>query len=134
MEQLSTQNVHQLAGQTANVTFWIAEAVAAIMVLDQYPARFRQLRDAQVQWVEAHGTEVSDYCGHCGGACEFGRSTPAPPQRVPSAEIDAARDRVRRAARQYLLPLHRARLMEKDAIRLGCSEIGIRIDTEDFEL
>ncbi len=132
LERLATQNIYQLAGQVSNIAFWIAEAVHAIAVIDQYPMRFRLLRDAQLGWVEAHGTKVSAYCAHCGGACEFGPSTPAPPQRTPSEDLDAARQRVRRAGRRFLLRLYRASLMDEDAVRLACGEIGIGLMPEDF--
>ena len=133
LERLATQNTHQLAGQVANVGFWIAEAVSAIAVIDQYPTRFRLLRDAQVEWVQTHGTRVSGYCAQCGGACEFGPSTPAPPQRIPSEDLDGAREGVRHAARRYLLRLYRARFMDEDAVRRACGEIGVGLETEDFE-
>lgn len=61
LERLATQNTYQLAGQVANIDFWIAEAVHAVRTIDDYPARFQRLRDAQVGWVEEHGTKVSNY-------------------------------------------------------------------------
>ena len=70
LERLATQNAHQLAGQVANLAFWISEAVHAISTIDDYPVRFRRLRDAQVGWVKAHGTKICGYCPHYGGACE----------------------------------------------------------------
>jgi hypothetical protein len=48
LERLATQNAHQLAGQFGNLDFWISEAVGAIRVLNEYPERFRSLRDGQV--------------------------------------------------------------------------------------
>lgn len=132
IERLATQNPHQLAGQAANLDFWMAEAAHAIATLDDYPSRFHRLRDAQVGWVEAHGTKVSGYCPQCRGACEFGPDTPPPPRRTPSAEIDAARDRVRLAVRRYLLRLYRAHLPEEDAVRRTCAEIGVSIEAEDL--
>jgi len=48
LERLATQNLHQLAGQAANLIFWISEAAHAIRTIDEYPARFRRLREAQV--------------------------------------------------------------------------------------
>jgi hypothetical protein len=40
LERLATQNTHQLAGQVANLDFWVSEAVAAISTIDDYPVRF----------------------------------------------------------------------------------------------
>ena len=133
LERLATQNVHQLSGQVANLGFWMAEAAGAISALDDYPVRFRLLRDAQVGWVEAHGVTVSGYCAHCGGRCELGPTKPEPPQRTPSENVEAAREGVRRAARRYLLRLYRARFLDEDAVRQACAEIRVGVETEDFE-
>lgn len=133
LERLATQSAHQLAGQVSNVAFWISEAIGAISVLDEYPGRFRRLRDAQVGWVKAHGTKISGYCAHCGGPCELGPDTPAPPQRIPSQDVEAAREGVQRAARRYLLRLYRAHLLNEDAVRRASGEIGAGVEPEDFE-
>jgi hypothetical protein len=133
LERLATQQAHQLAGQVANLAFWMSEAVGAIAALDEYPARFRLLRDAQVRWVEAHATRVSGYCAQCGGACELGPKTPEPPRRIPTEDLEAAREGVRHAARRYLLRLYRAHLLSEDAVRQACSEIGVGVESEDFE-
>jgi hypothetical protein len=133
LERLATQNVHQLAGQVANLAFWISEAAHAISTIDDYPVRFRQLRDAQVGWVKAHGTKISGYCPHCGGACEFGPQTPEPPQRIATEDLAAARDGVRRACRRYLLRLYRANFLDEGGVRRACAEIGVGVETEDFD-
>jgi hypothetical protein len=132
LERLATQNTYQLAGQVANLDFWISEAVAAISIIDNYPARFRRLRDSQVEWVKAHGTKVSSYCSICGGACEFDPQTPKPPRRIPAKDLAAAREGVRRAARRYLLRLYRAHFLNEDEVRRVCGELGVGIETEDF--
>jgi len=134
LERLATQNVHQLAGQVANLAFWISEAIQAISVVDDYPTRFRRLRDAQVDWVKEHGSKVSGYCPHCRGACEFGPQTPEPPRRVPTQDLAAARDCVRRAARRYLLRLYREHLLDEDVVRRACGEIGVGVEAEDFHV
>jgi len=48
------------------------------------------------------------YCPICRGACEFGPQTPDRPHRVPSEELKAARDAVRRAVRLFLVRLFKA--------------------------
>ena|SRR5690349_11261304 len=133
LERLATQNLHQLAGQVANLAFWVSEAVGAVSTIDDYPARFRRLREAQVGWVKAHGTRVSGYCRICGGACELGPTTPEPPRRIHAEDLEAARQGVRQAARRYLLRLYRAHLLDEDAVRRACREIGAAVETEDFE-
>lgn len=114
------------------MAFWVSEAVHAIAIIDDYPVRFRRLRDAEVGWVKMHGTKVSGYCLHCSGACEFGPQVPRPPGRIPTEDLAAARDAVRRAARRYLLRLYRARFLDEDSVRRSCAEIGVGVETEDF--
>ena len=132
LERLATQNAHQLAGQFANLDFWIAEAADAIRVMEQYPVRFRRLRDAQVAWVRAHDTKVSGYCLICGGVCEFDPRTPDPPLRIRSEELADARTVLQRAGRAYLLRLYRAHLLEKDAVQRVCDQLDIGVEEDDF--
>jgi hypothetical protein len=132
LERLATQNAHQLAGQVANLDFWISEAADALRVIDEYPARFRRLRDAQVAWVKAHGTKVFGYCPICGGACEFGPETPAPPVRIAAEDFAKARDALRRAAHRYLIRLYRARLLDAAAVRQACDVLGVGLEAEDL--
>ena len=132
IERLSTQNTHQLAGQVANLDFWIAEAAQAIVTADEYPDRFRRLRDAQVGWVKAHGTRVSGYCAHCGGACEFGPQVPEAPRRIPAEDLAAARTAIRQAVRRYLLRLYRAHFLDDGALRQACAQVGVPLESEDL--
>ena len=133
LDRLATQNAHQFAGQVTNLAFWISEAVQAISTIDDYPVRFRRFRDAQVGWVQAHGTKISGYCLYCGGACEFGPQTPGPPQRIPAEDLATPRGGVRRATRRYLLRLYRAHFLDEDSVRRAYAEIGVGVETEDFD-
>jgi hypothetical protein len=83
LEGLATRNAHQVAGQFANLEFWLNEVAHVLTTIDGYPHRFRQLRDAQNAWVKAHDSKVTPRCGICRGPCEFGPETPPPPSRSP---------------------------------------------------
>ena len=50
LERLATSGAHQIAGQFANLEFWLDEAVRVLATIDDYPRRFRLLRDAQAAW------------------------------------------------------------------------------------
>jgi hypothetical protein len=132
-ERFAHSNVHQLAGQVANLEFWIDEAIYALRTIDEYPGRFRRLRDAQVAWVRAHGTKVSGYCEICGGACEFGPQSPMPPQRIPSDQMEEARARLRRAAYAFLLRCYRSGLLLETGVRAAGDRIGIVVESEDLK-
>jgi hypothetical protein len=132
LEKFAHAQVHQIAGQLANLDFWLDEAAAALRVLDDYQARFRALRDAQVAWVKRHGTMVSDYCPHCDGGCEFGPRPPDPPRRIPSEDLDGARLQVRRAAYRLLLRYHRVRLLTEAEVQAACDRLGVTLEREDL--
>jgi hypothetical protein len=132
LERLATQHVHQLAGQSSNLEFWIAEAAHAIAVLDGYPKRFRNLHDAQVSWVRSHATVVTVHCPQCRGPCEFGPVTPSAPKRTPSEEIAAATDGVRRASSRFLLRLFHASLLSEGELRAHVDALGIFLEPEDL--
>src|SRR5450432_4518968 len=84
LEKFSTSFAHQVAGQFANLTFWLDEVVHAITVIDAYAKRFAAMAEGQREWVAKHDTVVGSYCPYCRGACEFdpGLSPPAAPRRV----------------------------------------------------
>jgi hypothetical protein len=133
LERFAHSNVHQLAGQVANLDFWLDEAAHALRVLDEYPQRFRRLRDAQVGWVEAHGTKVSDYCPICRGGCEFGPQTPPAPTRIPAEQIEEARVGLRHSAYRFLLRCHRSGQLDQAAVRAACERIAVVAEPEDLE-
>ena len=133
LQRLVHWQVHQLAGQIANLDFWLDEAAAALGALDDYPRRFRLLRDAQAAWVDGHGTIVSGYCPHCGGACELGPRKPDAPRRLSSDEVDSACKHLRRSARNLLLRCYRARLIDEPVLRAACDRLGINVEPEDLD-
>ena len=134
LERLATYNAHELAGQLPNLEFWLAEAAHALAVIDDYPARFVRLRDAQVRWVDAHGTRVmAGHCDHCGGRCELGPVKPQAPRRIPSADLDATRRAVRDGAYHLLLRLLREGWSDEARVRAGCDQVGTSIDVDDLD-
>ena len=133
LERLATQHPHQLAGQLSNLAFWMAEARAAIAVIDDYPARFRRLHDAQVAWVRERDVKVPYYCPICKGECEFSPQTPVAPRRTPSEELDGARTRVKRGAAQLLVRLYRARLIRESEVRQYSDSLDLPIEAEDLQ-
>lgn len=132
LRRLATQHPHQLAGQLTNLEFWMGEAAAAIAVIQDYPARFRKLRDAQVAWVSSRDVKLPYYCPVCQGACEFGPRTPNAPHRISSKEMDAARDDVRRSAAQLLLRLYRSGLLASSELGRYASDLELPIEPDDL--
>ncbi|HYP98410.1 MAG TPA: hypothetical protein VER96_07035 [Polyangiaceae bacterium] len=133
LSRLSTQHAHQLVGQLSNLEFWMSEAASAIAVINDYPARFRRLHDAQVEWVSSQDVSIPFYCPVCQGECEFSPGTPQGPRRIPSEELGAARDRVRKAAAQLLLRLFRAEFVEPPELRRYINDLELPIEPEDLD-
>src|SRR4030042_5203900 len=103
LKKFTTSYAHHLAGQFANLDFWLSETQEALKAIDGYHHRFNNLRKAQKEWVISHGTKVDGYCSICGGKCEFGGSTPSPPVETPKDELESAHRLVKDAARNFLL-------------------------------
>lgn len=135
LEKFTTSYSHHLVSQFANLEFWLDEVRHAVDVIDGYSRRFVTMRDAQREWVEAHGTMVpSPFCPICRGECEFGGpQKPEPPVRIPSQDLDAARRRVKDAAYKLLLRGHRAGLLDEEAVRAACERVGTSVDPSDLD-
>jgi hypothetical protein len=134
LERLATYNAHELAGQLPNLEFWLAEATHALAVIEDYPQRFARLHDAQVRWVDSHGTRVTfGYCNYCGGPCCSDPVKPAAPRRISSSEIDAARRAVRDGVYHLLLRLLRAGWIDEARVRAGCDQVGTSVDLNDLD-
>lgn len=100
-DQLSrfvTLNRHQLAGQVANLDFWLAQVRHALAGIDGYGVRFVRMQGAQEQYVTRHGTTEFVF-----GAEDYTPQTrPAPPRRVPDRELRQARRALVEAATRFL--------------------------------
>jgi hypothetical protein len=83
-----------VAGQFANIEFWLHEVQESIKTIDEYNKRFDNMRDEQKKWVDAHGNAVYDYCPFCGGKCELSDGHPTPSVRTSSNELQATRKKL----------------------------------------
>jgi len=124
---------HHVVGQFANVDFWLNEVKEAQRVIDQYNARFNNMRDTQKEWVENHGTIVYDYCSYCGGKCELSDGAPAPPRRTSSSDTDEARRQLVDTAYYFLTRCYRMELLNEEALKQKCDFIGTSIDPNDLK-
>src|SRR5579883_2221961 len=81
-----TLNRHQLAGQVANLDFWLDQVRHGLAVVDGYGRRFQRLKAAEAKHVAEHHTTAFEFDDPC---CTQGR--PSPPRRVPDHELKEAR-------------------------------------------
>jgi hypothetical protein len=127
LSRFVTLNRHQLAGQVANLDFWIGEARHALGVIDGYGARFRRLRQAQTRHVKDHHTTLFALDDPC---CT--QSGPEPPRRTPDADLRDARRSLCEATHGFLMRCFHEGLFDEDALRAACESLGIGIDPADL--
>ena len=133
LRRFTTGYAHHVAGQFANIDFWLHEVQESIKTIDEYSKRFNNMRDVQKRWVDAHGTVVYDYCPICGGKCEFSDGIPPPPLRTSSNELNAARKELIDSTYFFLLRCYRMSLLNRSNLEAKCNEIGTSIDPSDLE-
>ncbi len=117
---------HHLAGQFANLEFWMTEVEHAIGSLDGYTERFGRLRDAQAAWVEAHNTQVPTT------AAGAETRPPRPPQRLSGSERTDTRRALVDATYHLLMRFFRIGLLAEADLREQCNRIGTSIDPADL--
>lgn len=124
--------IHQLAGHTANMDFWINEVKESILALDDYTKRFYSMRDGQAIWIEHHKEPIHDYCPICGGKCEFSNGIPSLPTRVENSLLKETRKDLVNAAYYFLVRCYNSKLIDLAALENYCSEVGTSIDPGDL--
>jgi hypothetical protein len=86
LSRFVTLNPHQLAGQVANLDFWLSQVRHALEVMDGYGVRFVRMDAAQKQYVATHETTLSEI-----GPAGVTARRPPPPRRIPDRELQKAR-------------------------------------------
>lgn len=128
LSKFVTANRHQLAGQLANLDFWLAETSHCLAVVDDYEARFRRLKTAQTEYVRAHDTIEFDPRDPC---CTAAMADP--PQRVPSSELRDTRRALCEAAYRFLVRSFNEGLITEPKLRDACGRLGISVATIDLK-
>ncbi len=121
-----TLNRHQLAGQVANLDFWVDQARHALEVIDGYEPRFRRLKAAQDAYVADHNTLTffpSDP--------EI-KGPPDPPRRVPHANLRDARRSVTEATYRFLVRCYHDGLIPEARLRAICRSLEIGVEVTDL--
>jgi hypothetical protein len=125
-DQLSrfvTLNRHQLAGQVANLDFWLLQVRHCLEVVDGYGKRFQRLKKAQAKYVVKHALiehALDDPC------CT--QSMPSPPRKVPDEELRNARTALCDATRRFLVRCCKEGFVDESVLRKSCSDLGIGLD------
>ena len=134
LEKFTTAHAYQVAGQYANVEFWISETLHALNALADYENRFDRLTAAQSDWVGTHNVVVGSYCPACDGQCEFepDLKPPRAPTKIPSKGRDEATRRLKDAFYFFIIRCFRMNLVEEQTLRDMCSRVGTSIEARDL--
>lgn len=127
-DQLSrfvTLNRHQLAGQLANLDFWMAQVRHALETIDGYGVRFVRMQAAQGKHVNAYGTTEFAPEPHYGTTHK-----PTPPHRVPDRELQKARKALIDAAYRFLTRCRKEGLISLAQIAMAREIIGVESNGE----
>jgi hypothetical protein len=122
-DQLSrfvTLNRHQLAGQVANLDFWLAQVRNALDVIDGYGVRFVRMSAAQEHYVAAHDTKLSEV-----GPAGTEKRKPPPPRRIPDRELQKARRALVDASRQFLERCRHDGLIAGAKLAAALEDLGV---------
>lgn len=133
LRKFTTGYAHHVAGQFANIGFWIAEVKVSLKTIDEYNKRFISMRDGQKKWVDFHGTVVFEFCPYCGGKCELSNGKPAPPIRTSSQDLKEARRKLVDSIYYFLLRCFQLKLLDVNTLKNLCDDIGISIELSDIE-
>lgn len=124
-----TLNRHQLAGQVANLDFWLDQVRHGLNVIDGYEQRFNQMRTAQHRYVEEHRT-VQFTPG-----AEFPDATPADqPRRVSDVKMKDARRAMTVAAYRFLVRCCNEQFITEQKLRQLCEGLGIGVESSDLKM
>jgi hypothetical protein len=121
LSRLITVNRHQLAGQVANIDFWLGEVQHALAVIDGYGVRFTRMHAAQEQHVTEHGTTEFDL-----DADWDTKRRASPPRRVPGQELEKARRNLIQAASRFLERCRRDGLLSDDQLSAAIESLDVR--------
>src|SRR5262245_54650355 len=121
LSRFVTLNPHQLAGQVANLDFWLAEIRHALAVIDGYGVRFVRMEAGQQHYVATHNTTISDL--EPVGPRE---RRPPLPRRIPDRELRKALRGLTDAARRFLERCRQDRLISEPQLSAALEGVGIK--------
>ena len=120
LSRFVTLNQHQLAGQVANLDFWLAQVRNVLGIIDGYGVRFVRMEGAQERYVTAHSTTESIPV-----VDGFKERRAPPPRRISDRELKKARRALIEAAWQFLERCRRDGLISELQMSEARTNLGI---------
>ncbi|MGH1383782.1 hypothetical protein [Kordia sp.] len=136
LRKFTDSNDYMVAGQFANINFWINEVASAIKALDEHNIRFKKMCEAQKNWTEENNTRVPDYCHICNGICELSvehYKKPELPKKRFKNEKKEARKELVDTAYYFLIRCFNMSLLNKEGLNDFCDRIETSIDPYDLK-
>lgn len=125
-----------VAGQFANIDFWINEVENSLTAIDEHNNRFKKIYQAQEIWIEDKNVRIPDYCFICNGICELSTEHYIKPN-LPSQKFDAEKKEARKelvnATYYFLIRCVKLDLLNKQLLKEYCERIGTSIEPIDLK-
>ena len=125
-----------VAGQFANLDFWVEETKSALKAIDEHQLRFDRMYNTQKIWIEEKQVTIPDYCPLCDGICELGiqhYKKPELPKRKAKSEKTESRKELVNSAYYFLLRCYKIGLLDQETFNEYCEQIGTSIDPNDLK-
>ena len=135
LRKFSDSNGYMVAGQFANIDFWMNETESAIKAIDEHNTRFEKMYKAQKEWIEDKNVRVPDYCHICNGICELSEEhykKPELPKKRAKNEKKQSRKELVDSAYYFLIRCFKIGLLNKEEMNDYCNQIGTGIDPSDL--
>lgn len=135
LTKFATLNRHQLAGQAANLDFWLTEVRHCLAVLDSYRDRFLRMREAQESYVDRKATVEFPRSMNLNDreSDHEGMKRPERPRQVDDKELKQSRVNLCDAAYRFLVRCCNEGLVSESVLRASCGALGIGIETRDIK-
>lgn len=136
LRKFTDSYAYMVAGQFANIDFWIDEITNSIKAIDEHNLRFEKMCEAQKKWIEEKNVRVPDYCHICNGICELSeqhyKKPELPKQRAKSEKKESKKELVD-SAYYFLVRCYKIGLLKEEELKDYCNQIGTSIDPFDLD-
>ena len=136
LRKFTDSYAYMVAGQFANIDFWMNETVSSIRAIDEHNMRFEKMCEAQKKWIEDKNVSVPDYCSICNGICELSEQhykKPELPRNRAKNEKKESRKELIDSAYYFLVRCFKIGLLNQEELKGYCSKIGTSIDPYDLK-
>jgi len=136
LRKFTDSYAYMVAGQFANIDFWIEEITNSIKAIDEHNLRFEKMCEGQKEWIEEKNVLVPDYCHICNGICELSEQhykKPELPKQRAKREKKEARKELIDSAYYFLIRCFKVDLLDEEELKNYCTRIGTSIDPFDLD-